>query len=91
MEKILNKIKHLGVFVSGITAHHYGSKLLDRKEYLAEEKAQSIKDRIDQVVENLKASWENILLKCDKIKDPNLSEDKNNLLLKLKKTKLLLV
>ena len=67
MNYILKHLKQLGIFSSGIVAHHYSSKLLDYKENKEEDRLQDIRDqKLDEIIEGinqLKDKCDNPLVK----------------------------
>lgn len=60
MKNIFKQMQNLGLFSSGIVAHHYGSKLLDHKENLEESKIQAERDtKLDEIATNIKLLKDN--------------------------------
>lgn len=60
MKNIFKQMQNLGLFASGIVAHHYGSKLLDLKDNLDESKIQAERDaKLDEIATNIKLLKDN--------------------------------
>lgn len=55
MNNISKYLKQLGLFTSGMVAHHYSSKLLDYKENKEEYRLQEVRDlKLDEILQGIK-------------------------------------
>lgn len=60
MKSVIKNLQNIGIFTSGLVAHHYGSKLLDLKESLEENKLQAERDaKLDEIATGVKKLTDN--------------------------------
>ena len=85
--RLKQQLQKVGLFLGGITAHHYGGRLLDYRQERLEEVAQNLRDeqvdRIEKKIDILKDLWSNVDTKfkiLDRFKI--VSAEEENLLLK---------
>ena len=77
MKNIVKNLQNLGVFTSGIVAHHYGSKLLDYKESSEGSKVQALRDdKLDEIANGIKKLTDNCNNITDNLKETTLLQSK---------------
>lgn len=64
MKKIISQLQNLGLFTTGVVAHHMGSKLLDYNQDMEELKEQ---EKRDSLIKDMSNNIETIKDHCEKI------------------------